>query len=76
MHRQREVRKDVLRENPPRRRIEEIPASGIEPAAGLLEPIDGGEDACQMFRVDRDDKAGTGQAAAEMRAQATIAVIA
>lgn len=74
MHRSREIRKDVLGENPPRRRVEEIPPLGVEPVAGLFEPIDGGEDTRQMFRVDRDHETGTRKASAKMRAQALGAI--
>ena len=74
MHLRREIRQDILGKNPPRRSIEKIPAARVEPVTGLLEAIDGGKDTRQVFRIDRDDEARTGQATAETRAQAGVAV--
>lgn len=76
MHMRREIWQDVLGENPPRRSVEKIPSPRIKPVTGLLEAFDGSKDTRQMLRVDRDDEAGTGQAAAETRAQAGVAVVA
>src|SRR5690606_11186524 len=69
------IRQDVQSEDAPRRRIEKIPAARVEPVTGLLEAIDGGKDARQMFGVDRDDEAWAGQTAAETRAHTGVAAV-